>query len=167
MTPNRERIKLWVDALRSGKFTQGRGRLYRRETYCCLGVACELAVQAGVPVERKVLIDWDMVDGVNETDTGAGEAVLGDIAFDDHVLDMPPSVATWLGLRATATDPEVLIGEGDEQIFVGLITLNDTYEWDFNQIADAIEATWLPENTWPHGKEEGTDEDADISGSPS
>ena len=33
--------KVWIDALRSGKFTQGEGRLYSKspDTYCCLGVA--------------------------------------------------------------------------------------------------------------------------------
>lgn len=36
----------WVRALRSGKFRQGRGELYRCGKRCCLGVLCEIS---GVP----------------------------------------------------------------------------------------------------------------------
>ncbi len=44
--PNKELIKNWVDALRSGKYKQGQKAL-RQETpegsrFCCLGVACDL-----------------------------------------------------------------------------------------------------------------------------
>jgi hypothetical protein len=34
--------KKWVDALRSGKYNQGRGRLRHDDEYCCLGVFCDL-----------------------------------------------------------------------------------------------------------------------------
>jgi hypothetical protein len=34
--------KLWVDALRSGNYRQGIGRLRCADTYCCLGVLCDL-----------------------------------------------------------------------------------------------------------------------------
>lgn len=43
--------KLWVDALRSGEYKQGFGSLKSAEdknTFCCLGVLCEIAVQQGV-----------------------------------------------------------------------------------------------------------------------
>ena len=44
-----ENVQAWVEALRSGDYAQGTGYLRRRDdTYCCLGVACELAVNAGV-----------------------------------------------------------------------------------------------------------------------
>lgn len=39
--------KLLVEALRSGRFRQGRGALRpTEETYCCLGVACEVFKEA-------------------------------------------------------------------------------------------------------------------------
>lgn len=39
----RTKIKArWLAALRSGKFKQGRYRLRRGDTYCCLGVLCEV-----------------------------------------------------------------------------------------------------------------------------
>ena len=40
--------KKWVKALRSGKYKQTTSRLKDKTGYCCLGVACELAVKAGV-----------------------------------------------------------------------------------------------------------------------
>ena len=44
--------RLWIKALRSGKYKQGRGMLRRgrgeKVTYCCLGVLCEVAKSEGV-----------------------------------------------------------------------------------------------------------------------
>jgi len=39
----------WVKALRSGEYKQGRLRLQRGDSYCCLGVLCEVA---GVAIPR-------------------------------------------------------------------------------------------------------------------
>lgn len=36
-------IKEWVEALRSGKFKQGKGYLKADDCYCCLGVLCEIS----------------------------------------------------------------------------------------------------------------------------
>jgi hypothetical protein len=33
----------WIEALRSGRYKQGRGRLRDGDAYCCLGVACEVS----------------------------------------------------------------------------------------------------------------------------
>lgn len=38
----------WVAALRSGKYEQGRQRLRNGDSYCCLGVLCEVA---GLPID--------------------------------------------------------------------------------------------------------------------
>ncbi len=40
--PTIKEVKKWVKALRSGKYTQARGRLQREEGFCCLGVACKI-----------------------------------------------------------------------------------------------------------------------------
>lgn len=48
---NEQLKKQWVEALRSGEFSQTTGRLRDNEGYCCLGVLCALvADQTG---------DWD------------------------------------------------------------------------------------------------------------
>jgi len=56
-----EARKLWVDALRSGKYKQGKFALRRGDRFCCLGVACQLAVEAGVipePVQTSHDDEW-------------------------------------------------------------------------------------------------------------
>ena len=49
---NQEIKAQWITALRSGDYRQGQGALRRKtdgeDTFCCLGVLCELAVEAGV-----------------------------------------------------------------------------------------------------------------------
>ena len=37
----------WVEALRSGKYKQGRGKLNSENGYCCLGVLCEVFIAEG------------------------------------------------------------------------------------------------------------------------
>lgn len=39
----------WVEALRSGKYEQGRGQLFDDGKYCCLGVFCQVA---GLEIEN-------------------------------------------------------------------------------------------------------------------
>ena len=34
----------WIEALRSGKYAQGKGALQTEDGYCCLGVACEVII---------------------------------------------------------------------------------------------------------------------------
>lgn len=53
---NKERVQMLVDALESGEFEQCKGSLRLKEangrfTYCCLGVATEIAVRNGLPQE--------------------------------------------------------------------------------------------------------------------
>lgn len=39
---NTEMKAKWVEALRSGKYTQGKGSLHPGNCFCCLGVLCDL-----------------------------------------------------------------------------------------------------------------------------
>ena len=57
--------KLWVDALRSGDYTQGRHKLCNNGNYCCLGVLCELAVEWGAPDLKRSVGDSTGVTVVN------------------------------------------------------------------------------------------------------
>lgn len=41
---NKKSIKVWCEALRSGKYRQGIGSLQSEEGYCCLGVACYIFI---------------------------------------------------------------------------------------------------------------------------
>jgi hypothetical protein len=49
-----ENAQKWINALRSGKYKQARGVLTDRDGgHCCLGVACELAVELGITTRHK------------------------------------------------------------------------------------------------------------------
>lgn len=39
---DKEIKKAWIEALRSGKYEQGKGYLKKDGAYCCLGVLCEI-----------------------------------------------------------------------------------------------------------------------------
>ena len=49
-----ENVKnLWVDALRSGEYSQTKRQLQDDGGYCCLGVLCEVGEKAGIPVNTR------------------------------------------------------------------------------------------------------------------
>src|SRR4051812_22459868 len=64
LNPNAQK---WVDALRSGKYTQTTKGLNDRRGHCCLGVLCEVAIENGVPIEKVVSGEkaWTTYDGEN------------------------------------------------------------------------------------------------------
>jgi hypothetical protein len=73
--------RAWVRALRSGKYKQGKNQLRSGDRFCCLGVACELAVKAGVigpPVLDKTY------------------------RYGDSRFELDQRVGNWLGLRDNA-----------------------------------------------------------------
>ena len=71
----------WVRALRSGKYKQGRGVLHGAgDKFCCLGVACNLALESGLKLETF-------------TDLAGGTS------YDGAGCYLPDKVRKWLGLR--------------------------------------------------------------------
>ena len=71
----------WVKALRSGKYRQGTHVLRSPvdETYCCLGVACDLYAD----LEDNPMAKWE---------AGSGWMFLG------HISTLPNKVVRWLGI---------------------------------------------------------------------
>jgi hypothetical protein len=120
---NRENIRLWVDALRSGEYEQGRMVLASKGKYCCLGVACEVAIRNGV----KMKVHHGVVTH-----------------YDKHRADLPPAVVDWLGLAAHSPSVDIVVGDGMERQY--LTELNDLVEMPFAEIADAIERTYLSDH---------------------
>lgn len=51
----------WVEALRSGEFKQGQGRLHNTEndSYCCLGVLCKLSGAVWAPFSEDIEEEYD------------------------------------------------------------------------------------------------------------
>lgn len=84
-----EIAELWAQALESGKYQQTTGKLHRKIAevegvqpgLCCLGVLCELAVEAGVPVDRSE----------NEYE----------VVYDKVQSVLPSSVQRWAGMHSS------------------------------------------------------------------
>lgn len=86
LTPTEARTK-WVEALRSGKFTQGKGRLQREDgSYCCLGVACEIYSQLTKNGEWTYFLGIPSINPVFRSGNEHANAYL------------PETVRKWLGL---------------------------------------------------------------------
>lgn len=52
---NLDNIVKWCEALESGEYEQTKDCLHENgDGYCCLGVACELAILDGVAIRREV-----------------------------------------------------------------------------------------------------------------
>jgi hypothetical protein len=127
-----EVMRKWVEALRSGEYKQTDGYLSMNGKFCCLGVLCELAVKDGVipPAENR--------DGFLHY----GE---------DFSYVLPPrEVADWAGVdksdgwvvNVPAALPDHHVKEwGHGKVAVS--HLNDAERYTFDDIADAIEETWL------------------------
>jgi len=125
---NKENIRKWVDALRSGRFTQGIGCLKRfnenkhKYTHCCLGVACEVAEESGVSLS---IVDQSY------------------FVFDDETALLPFKVIKWLGVECG--DPLIKAKPGDKLSDgeTSCIDANDTLKYTFDEIADGIEKKYL------------------------
>lgn len=128
---NLENIRKWTAALRSGDFHQAKYVLNDTEGYCCLGVACEVAISDGLPVDK--------------TERGAVPYFRPEtgkhVEYAGFGTFLPYDVMTWLGLESVS--PMVRYNKR----WYGLPELNDDGAFTFAEIADLIEqtATEFPE----------------------
>jgi len=150
---NPERKAEWLRRLRSGEYDQTSGQLKAEYgsnvSYCCLGVACEMARE----------------DGVGDYWSGNGYLWYG--SHDDYMADgesgvleskaaswatLPKGVSEWLGLDDSEGDPYVSVPTNHPKYqylsdhgYLGpnntarISQLNDN-GFTFEQIADLIEA---------------------------
>lgn len=144
MSVNRIVAQKWVDALRSGEFQQTTGKLGAvaadgSRAYCCLGVLCEVAVADGViPPAYVSRADPDHPILQYEAQIGSPGPATHKYFWNGGLRDEPWFVATPQHVRY---EPDGEMAYEDDEI--GLTTLNDAHRLNFNQIADAIEATHL------------------------
>lgn len=116
---NPEIRKQWTDALRSGEYKQARHNLRVTDesgtnSYCCLGVLCDLYIKAGNP----------------ETYQVEGET------FDIwEECTLPVSVSEWAGLDGD-NNPVLQDVNGEIHMASGW---NDSSGGGFNKIADMID----------------------------
>lgn len=149
ITPvQRERMSDLVNALRSGEYKQGKGRLKRTvedvTSHCCEGVATERAMEPLGIEERIYPSRWDITELRHD--------------FDDHGTVMQPNVAAYYGFESVpGYDGQVIRfpeglkvrdghAEKDEPPFgvVWLPSANDS-GMTFDQIADMIAWYYLSE----------------------
>jgi hypothetical protein len=119
---NKANMRAWVAALRSGEYAQGRERLAQWNgsswSYCCLGVACDLAMKDGVQIQ---------VERRNNS-----------LVFDGTALALPERVMDWLGLERS----NPWIGVREDGTSIAATHANDSLRWTFEQIADGIESLY-------------------------
>lgn len=124
--------KRWIEALRSGRYEQGKSCLAREQpeggeiAFCCLGVLCELSVEEGVAVRERVNGDR--------------------ICYNGSICHLPAEVRDWAlvsSSQAAYFDPaDVALHCPDvvtSRRHATLADLNDSGA-SFRQIADLIEA---------------------------
>lgn len=137
---NQQVKKQWVEALRSGMYRQGKGTLRMRtpanDKFCCLGVLCDLYVQANPDDQhnrwpnRSYYRPGERIAFCYETWSDQAETWVDFI----ECSGLPPAVREWAGLDIE--DPLVNDGGALEPLSV----LNDSDTgWDFNSIASLIE----------------------------
>ena len=146
MTVNKERVRKLVDALRSREYAKGTKHLHRiihgangsrKDEWCCLGVASDVAAKNGLAVDRRTV---ELPDGT----------------FTEEFGGLPTetlcrAVQEWYGFRY---DNPVLVNSAgieipaaswnDDGEFSGEDEVDDP-EPDFTQIADGFERTFLGE----------------------
>lgn len=143
-------VKRWVAALRSGKYIQGGGALKtKRDRYCCLGVLCDVVKEEvggrwkDQDVSRSLFIykgnerDPESED-LSEPEEGCASVYLPEVIREIYGLrgatckfDITPELKQkFPTLRPLLYD----------LTFADLIHLNDTLEFSFQDIADLLEA---------------------------
>jgi hypothetical protein len=110
-----ENAKKWVEKLRDPSLKQGRMVLGQDDRRCCLGVACDLAVEAGVCQVLRIKADGVIIYGPGDT------------------ASLPTVVRNWLGLRHVG-------GEYFEGGSVRYLSGWNDNGVSFSEIADIIES---------------------------
>lgn len=113
--PTPAQAQQWANALRSGKFKQGSGRLQSNLGHCCLGVACEVFIP-----KEKLRIDYMKLEG--------------------HFPDDQPAAPKWL--IGVNRDFEIKLGQSLSVINDGS-SFAAQVRFSFDEIADLIELVYV------------------------
>lgn len=129
----------WQAELRSGKYAQGKRALASQKTttdedgntvtsnsYCCLGVLCELAKAEGVITSFPPNYQNDVAYGSHPTDDNPYPL--------QSTSYLPPSVIDWAGLVSVDGDPLLTIDEDYKRA-----SEHNDNDRTFAEIADALD----------------------------
>ena len=108
----------WIEALRSGEYSQTQNQLKDHHGYCCLGVLCDLYSKVN---EGSY---WEDGGDLFRFETNMGEY---------EFVRLPMSVSEWAGLDDD--NPSVKYGGA----IVAISDLNDNEQLTFDQISAIIE----------------------------
>lgn len=145
-----EIAKMWTDALRSGKYKQGRHSLRRYKwgeaSYCCLGVLCELYCNNVADRPSNILSDPEMRRKLSD-ELIDSEAVWVDGDYQGVTEYPPVCVLEWAGLESFNPKIIKMLDQQTAQewnipswrIEAKLSDVNDTLMLNFNRIADLID----------------------------
>ena len=115
--------QLWISALRSGEYDQGRGVLhYERDgvhSYCCLGVLCDVAVRQGI------------ISAPREVDK--------EYIYAGATTELPIPVMEWAGLDNPSGSLGRWVSLTGNVRSANLVNMNDALQMPFWKIADVIE----------------------------
>lgn len=73
----------WIDALRSGKYEQGRNALCKDNKFCCLGVLCEINIEK---LNIKVEVDQHLEKSYDMDRTALPRKVSDEINIDNTAV---------------------------------------------------------------------------------
>jgi hypothetical protein len=123
-----QRVKLvleWLAALESGRYRQGKNRLHLLEddSYCCLGVACDLFAKR-FGVERHPFEDYERFDGIAGVlpvvlcDAIGLSSISGRVAIGDCLSERNDSGETFPQIAAfiRSMPPGLFTPEAEEQL---------------------------------------------------
>jgi hypothetical protein len=113
--------EVWVNALRSGDYDQGQAWLKKGDSYCCLGVLCDL-----------YLADHDRVWEANDDEERPSD-IYGEYSVDNNTEMLPKNVAKWAGIDEDTYHDGCVSVRGET-----LTGLNDSGH-SFDEIASIIE----------------------------
>jgi hypothetical protein len=131
----RRNRRIWVEALRSGEYEQGNGKLQTLSgKFCCLGVACDVFKEDNPDVKAEWVESYDCVEFIVHTNEPKPACYCGScppqIGFRKEVESGLPgdSVNNWLGF--------------DGEDCSAFAAMNDESELTFEEIAIYVEEVY-------------------------
>lgn len=139
MTVNKERVLLLVQALESGDYQQARAKLCKispngNKTYCCLGVAAEVAIANGLDI--------------TVTEDGVDNSYL---KYNQESAYLPADVMAWYGFESIDPYVEIPLDDG-QRALVMATKANDKYNRDLAEIAEGFRRVYLTDEEVPGGE---------------
>jgi hypothetical protein len=127
----------WTTALRSGFYSQGQRHLNQHNRFCVMGVLCETL--HGLLIKKPF-------DGHTFSYEETASSTPG------YTSSFPKALGHFFGVGTNGTLPTpVLIPDPEiphrvyRQEYSSLMDLNDRANYSFEQLADLIESTYLPD----------------------